>query len=170
MKKFLSLIVGLILSISSFAQYSKPVEYPKIETDSNGQQIVLMTIEQAQALDNSTDLLALMERVNSQIGSYDSVCVKVINDKDQVIASQKVEISKLKANLDNKEQQIRALQGEVAAYLRKIMILEDEVANRQKVIDEKNLQIRKIKTKMVVGGIGGGAAILGLVLAILLAH
>ena len=30
MKKFLSLIVGLILSISSFAQYSKPVEYPKI--------------------------------------------------------------------------------------------------------------------------------------------
>lgn len=50
------------------------------------------------------------------------------------------------------------------------MILEDEVANRQKVIDEKNLQIRKIKTKMVVGGIGGGAAIVGLVLAILLAH
>ena len=170
MKKFLSLMIGLVLSLSSFAQYSKPIEYPKFETDSNGQQVVVMTIEQAQALDNSTDLLALMEKANTQIGSYDSVCVKVINDKEQVIASQKIEIAKLKQSLDNKEQQIKALQGEVASYLKKILILEDEVANRQQVIDEKNLQIRKMKTKMVIGGIGGGAAIVGLVLSLILIH
>ena len=170
MKKFLSLIVGLVLSLSAFSQYSKPIEYPKFETDSNGQQVIVMTIEQAQALDNSTDLLALMERANSQIGQYDSVCVKVINDKEQVIASQKLEIAKLKESLNNKDQQIKALQGEVAAYLKKILILENEVANRQQVIDEKNLQIRKMKTKMVFGGIGGGVAIIGLVLGLLLVH
>ena len=170
MKKFLSLMVGLVLSLSVFSQYSKPIEYPKFETDSNGQQVIVMTIEQAQALDNSTDLLALMERANSQIGQYDSVCVKVINDKEQVIASQKLEIAKLKESLNNKDQQIKALQGEVAAYLKKILILENEVANRQQVIDEKNLQIRKMKTKMVFGGIGGGVAIIGLVLGLLLVH
>lgn len=170
MKKFLSLMVGLVLSLSAFSQYSKPIEYPKFETDSNGQQVIVMTIEQAQALDNSTDLLALMERANSQIGQYDSVCVKVINDKEQVIASQKLEIAKLKESLNNKDQQIKALQGEVAAYLKKILILENEVANRQQVIDEKNLQIRKMKTKMVFGGIGGGVAIIGLVLGLLLVH
>lgn len=170
MKKFLSLMVGLILSLSSFAQYSKPIEYPRFETDSNGQQVILMTIEQAQALDNSTDLLALMERANSQIGQYDSVCVKVINDKEQVIASQKLEIAKLKESLNNKDEQIKSLQGEVAAYLKKILILESEVANRQQVIDEKNLQIRKMKTKMIFGGIGGGVAIIGLVLGLLLVH
>lgn len=170
MKKFLSLMIGLILSLSAFSQYSKPIEYPKFETDSNGQQVIVMTIEQAQALDNSTDLLALMERANSQIGSYDSVCVKVINDKEQVIASQKLEIAKLKESLNNKDQQIKALQGEVAAYLKKILILEEQVANRQQVIDEKNLQIRKMKTKMVFGGIGGGVAIIGLVLGLLLVH
>ena len=170
MKKFLSLMVGLVLSLSAFSQYSKPIEYPKFETDSNGQQVIVMTIEQAQALDNSTDLLALMERANSQIGQYDSVCVKVINDKEEVIASQKLEIAKLKESLNNKDQQIKALQGEVAAYLKKILILENEVANRQQVIDEKNLQIRKMKTKMVFGGIGGGVAIIGLVLGLLLVH
>lgn len=171
MKNFLSIMIGLLLSLTTFAQYSnKPIEYPKFETDSNGQQVIVMTIEQAQMLDNGSDLLILMEKANAQMGSYDSVCVKVINDKEQVIASQKLEIAKLKESLNNKDQQIKSLQGEVAAYLKKIMILEEQVTNRQQVIDEKNLQLRKMKTKMVVGGIGGGVAIIGLVLGLILLH
>jgi len=159
MKRFLSLIVGLILSFSSFAQVSNPIEYPKYDTDSNGQQVLVMTIQQAQALDNSTDLLALLEKLNTQMSDYDSICVKVINDKEVVIASQKIEISKLKQSLDNKDEQIKSLQGEVASYLKKILILEDQLANRQKVIDEKNIQLRKAKTKMIFGGIGGSVII-----------
>jgi chromosome segregation ATPase len=169
MKKFLSLIVGLVLSLSAYSQYSQAkIDYPKFETDSNGQQVLVMTIEQAQALDNSTDLLALLEKQSTQIGSYDSICVKVINDKEQVIASQKMEIAKLKESINNKDLQIKALQGEVASYLKKILILESEVANRQQVIDEKSLQLRKMKTKMLVGGLGGGVAIIGLVLGLLM--
>ena len=168
MKKFLSLIVGLVLSLSAYSQYSPAkIDYPKFETDSNGQQVLVMTIEQAQALDNSTDLLALLEKQSTQIGSYDSICVKVINDKEQVIASQKLEIAKLKESINNKDEQIKSLQGEVAAYLKKILILESEVANRQQVIDEKSLQLRKMKTKMVFGGIGGGVAIIGLILGLI---
>lgn len=171
MKKFLSLIFGLVLSLSAYSQYSQPkIDYPKFETDSNGQQVIVMTIEQAQSLDNSTDLLALLEKQSTQMGSYDSVCVKVINDKEQVIASQKMEIAKLKESLNNKDQQITALQGEVASYLKKILILESEVANRQKVIDEKNLQIRGLKTKMIFGGVGGGVAIIGLILGLVVLH
>jgi uncharacterized protein (DUF3084 family) len=104
------------------------------------------------------------------MGQYDSVCVKVINDKEQVIASQKMEIAKLKESINNKDLQIKALQGEVASYLKKILILEDEVTNRQQVIDEKNTQIRKMKTKMIFGGIGGGVAIIGLILGFLVIH
>ena len=169
MKKFLSLIVGLVLSLSAYSQYSQPkIEYPRYETDSLGQQVLVMTIEQAQCLDNGTDLLVLLQKINTQMGDYDSVCVKVINDKEVVIASQKMEIKKLKESLVNKDEQIKALQGEVASYLKKILILESEVANRQQVIDEKSLQLRKMKTKMVVGGLGGGVAIIGLVLGLLL--
>jgi len=171
MKKFLSLIVGLVLSLSAYSQYSQPkIEYPRYETDSLGQQVLVMTIEQAQSLDNGTDLLVLLQKLNTQMGDYDSVCVKVINDKELVIASQKMEIKKLKESLVNKDEQIKSLQGEVAAYLKKILILENEVANRQQVIDEKNLQIRKLKTKMVVGGLGGGVAIIGLILGLLVLH
>lgn len=169
MKNILSLIFGLVLSLSAFAQ-NKTIEYPRYETDSLGQQVLVMTIEQAQSLDNSTDLLLLLEKLNTQMGDYDSICVKVINDKEQVIASQKMEIAKLKESLNNKDEQIKSLQGEVASYLKKILILEDQLVNRQKVIDEKNLQIKKMKTKMIFGGVGGGVAIIGLILSLVLVH
>jgi hypothetical protein len=170
MKKILTLIIGMILSFSSFAQYSNPIEYPRFEIDSNGQQVIVMTIEQAQSLDNSTDLLVLLEKKNTQMAQYDSVCIKVVNDKEQVIASQKIEIATLKESINNKDSQIKALQGEVVSYLKKILILEDEVGNRQNVIDEKNLQLRKIKTKMIFGGVTGGVVIIGLVLSLLVIH
>jgi uncharacterized protein (DUF3084 family) len=171
MKKFLTLIIGMILSLSAYSQYSQTkIDYPRFEIDSLGQQVLVMTIEQAQNLDNGTDLLVLLEKKNTQMGQYDSVCVKVINDKEQVIASQKMEIAKLKESINNKDLQIKSLQGEIAAYLKKILILEEQVANRQQVIDEKNLQLRKMKTKMVFGGIGGGVAIIGLVLGLLVIH
>ena len=171
MKKFLTLIIGVILSLSAYSQYSQPkIDYPRFEIDSLGQQVLVMTIEQAQNLDNGTDLLVLLQKQNTQMGQYDSVCVKVINDKEQVIASQKMEIAKLKESINNKDLQIKALQGEVVSYLKKILILEDQVNNRQQVIDEKNLQLRKMKTKMIFGGLGGGVAIIGLILGLLLIH
>ena len=171
MKNFLTLIIGMILSLSAYSQYSQPkIDYPRFEIDSLGQQVLVMTIEQAQNLDNGTDLLVLLQKQNTQMGQYDSVCVKVINDKEQVIASQKMEIAKLKESINNKDLQIKALQGEVVSYLKKILILEDQVDNRQQVIDEKNIQLRKMKTKMIVGGLGGGVAIIGLILSLLLIH
>lgn len=169
MKKILTLIIGMIISLSAYSQYSQPkIEYPRYEVDSLGQKVLVMTIEQAQSLDNSTDLLVIFQKLNNQINDYDSVCVKVINDKDKVIASQKMEIAKLKESINNKDLQIKSLQGEISAYLKKILILESEVDNRQQVIDEKNLQIRKMKTKMIFGGIGGGVTIIGLILGLII--
>jgi hypothetical protein len=171
MKKFLSLIACFVLSLSAYSQYSKAkIDYPKFETDSNGQQVIVMTIEQAQSLDNTTDLLALLEKQSTQIGKYDSVCIKVINDKEQVIASHKLEIDKLKEFLNNKDQQIKSLQGEFELHIKKFILLEEQVDNRQQVIDEKNIQIRKMKTKMVFGSLGGGVAIIGLILGLIVLH
>jgi uncharacterized protein (DUF3084 family) len=163
--KSILLIFALIISLCS---YSQNIDYPKFEIDSLGQQVVVMTIEQAQALDNNSELLLLFEKLNSQMTDYDSVCVKVINDKDNVIASQKMEISNLKKSLENKDDQITSLQGEISGYVKKISILELEVQNRQNLVDVKDKQIKRLKTKMILGGAGGGLAIIGLILGIIL--
>lgn len=162
MKRFLIFLLTLV-SINVYSQ----IDYPKYEVDSLGQKVIVMTIEQAQSLDNNSEMLSLFEKLNSQIGSYDSVCVKVINDKDVVISSQKLQVSKLKESLNNKDEQITALQGEIKQHEVKEKILQDQVDNRQQVIGEKDKQIKKMKLKMILGG-GVGAAIIGSLLFVIL--
>jgi hypothetical protein len=45
-------------------------------------------------------------------------------------------------------------------------VLEAQLINRQQVIDEKDKQLRRIKVKMIVGGLGGVAIIIPLVLKV----
>ncbi len=144
------------------------VEYPRYEKDSSGQTIVLLTLEQAQALDNSTDLLALFEKLNSQITNYDSVCIKVVADKDKVISEQTVQISKLKENLKIKDQQIANLQATITKKDEVIENLKKEVKNGEETVAANKSEIKRLKGKMVLGGSLGGIAIVGLILGILL--
>lgn len=164
MKNLLILLFGLIISVNSFSQ---EIDYPRYEVDSLGQKLVVMTIEQAQKLDNNSELLELFEQLNSQIGSYDSVCVQAINDKNRVISEQKVLIDELKNSLDTKDSAIVNLQNQVAKYQVNEVILNDQITNLNQQIKLKDDKIKEQKTKMIIGGSIGGVSIIGLILGIL---
>lgn len=162
-KLYIFTILIFLLNIAS----AQKIEYPRYDVDSLGNTVVIMTVEQAQKLDNSVELLLLLEKLNSQSQDYDLICIKTINDLNNIISIQKIEISKLKEYLKNKDEQILTLLSEALAYEKKVNILEQEVSNRQGVIDEKDKQIKNLKTKIIIGGVGGGVAITGLILFIL---
>lgn len=143
--------------------------YPKIETDSLGNKVVVMTIEQAQKLDNNTDLLVLFQKLDADLGSYDSMCVKVINEKDVVIASQTVQIESLKSSVKIKDEKVTELQKEVAQHLLKIGSLQSEIDNKNTEINLHKGQITKAKWKFAIGG-GVGGLLIGLVLGIFATH
>jgi len=88
MRTILTLIFATMLFTAN-AQKS----YPCYEKDSTGQVLVVMTIEQAQSLDNNTDLLSLFEKMNSQIGTMDSVIgglgIKILTTSAGVMTDQK---------------------------------------------------------------------------------
>jgi predicted RNase H-like nuclease (RuvC/YqgF family) len=165
MKSLLTLLVGLLISINVLSQ---EIEYPRYELDSLGQSVVVMTIEQAQKLDNNSDLLQLFEQLNVQIGSYDSVCVKAVNDKNIVISEQKVLIEQLNTSIDTKDTTIETLQKQVTEYQLREVMFNDQLINLKDQIDLKDKQIREMKTKMIIGGGLGGLAIVGLIISILL--
>lgn len=164
MRNFLILIFLIISTIS----FSQEIEYPRYDIDSLGQKVVVMTIEQVQKLDNNSELLELFEQLNSQIGSYDSVCVKTINDKNIVISEQKILIDELKNSLDTKDSAIVNLQNQVTKYQVNEVIFSEQIENLNKQIDLKDEKIRKQKTRMIIGGGIGGVSIIGLILGILL--
>lgn len=162
MRNILILLFGLIISLNSFSQ-----DYPRYEVDSLGQKVVVMTIEQAQKLDNNSDLLELFEQLNTQIGSYDSVCIQTINAKDVVISEQKILIEQLKSSLETKDSAIVNLQNQVTKYQVNEVILNDQITNLNSQIKLKDDKIKDQKTKMIIGGSIGGVSIIGLILGIL---
>lgn len=160
------LILLLFTFISIFA-YSQ-IEYPRYEKDSLGQQVVILTIEQAQALDSSTDLLVLFEKLNTQILNYDSVTVKVINEKEEIIAKQDIQIKTLKEQLLVKDERIKNLQETVSKNDAIITNLDKQVINIKEQLDISKKEINRVKTKMIIGGSLGGLAIIGLLAVIIL--
>lgn len=160
------LILLLFTFISIFA-YSQ-IEYPRYEKDSLGQQVVILTIEQAQALDSSTDLLVLFEKLNTQILNYDSVTVKVINEKEEIIAKQDIQIKTLKEQLLVKDERIKNLQETVSKKDAIITNLDKQVINIKEQLDISKKEINRVKTKMIIGGSLGGLVIIGLLAVIIL--
>jgi hypothetical protein len=166
MKKLFTILMTLIFATTMFSQVTPKIKYPKFEVDSLGQKVVIMTIPQALKLNNNSNILGKFELLQAEMQDYENICLKVINEKDEVIAKLDVVITKQDGQLLVKDEKIKALQGEIIEWMQKNQILQTEVANRQKVIDEKNSQLSRLKTKMVVGGIGGSVVIVGLVLAV----
>lgn len=149
-------------SAYSYAQ----IRYPKFATDSLGQKIVLLTIKQAQALDNQTDLLVLFKKMNQQIGSYDSTCIQVVNEKDVVIAKQTLQINTLNESLLVKNKQYALQQESISNLQEQIKSYKKESENDKISIDLYIKEIKKSKWKYGAGGGAVGIAV-GLIIGII---
>jgi peptidoglycan hydrolase CwlO-like protein len=158
------LILAIILLITF--NVSAQIEYPRLEVDSLGQAIVIMTVEQAQQLDNNADLLMLFEKLDGELGKYDEVCIRVIGQKDAVIAVQDLEIKKLKESLTNKDEQITKLQQEVILNEEKNESFTRELAKKDEEIKLHKDEIKRVKVNSVIGGSITSVAIIGLIIAL----
>jgi hypothetical protein len=161
MKKFLLVILSLLMVNSVYSQINtdslvSPIEYPKLETDSNGVRVVIMTLEQAAKLDNKLDLLKLLEDYKLSVSNLDSIFVKVVVEKDNIIAMQNFQISKMSELLDNKDSQIENLRLQISNYVLKEITYESELRNKNKEIDLHLKRIRNLENKVLWGGIGSG--------------
>lgn len=162
MKKILLLILLLI----NFSIYSQ-VKYPCYQIDSLGQTIVLLTIEQAQSLDSDLDLLVLFEQLNNQIINYDSVTVNIINQQEKIILEQTILIDMLKKQSLNKDEIIKNLQLTILTNEKMVNNLDEQVTNLQEQVLISKKEIKKTKTKMVIGGIISGLINISLLYLIL---
>lgn len=166
MKKIYTILMTLVFT-TMFSQLTPEIKYPKFEVDSLGQKVIVMTIPQAMKLNNNSDLLEKFEAQDIKMKEYETLCVKVISEKDDVIAKLNVTIGHQDGQLLVKDEKIKSLQGEILGWMEKNKVLEAQLVNRQQVIDEKDKQLRRLKTKMVVTGIGGSVVIVGLLLSVL---
>lgn len=163
MRSFFTVLMTLVLT-SMFSQVTPEIKYPRFEVDSLGQKVVVMTIPQAMKLNNNSDLLEKFEAQDIKMKEYETLCVRVISEKDVVIAKLNLTVGKQDDQLLVKDEKIKSLQGEIVGWMERNNILEKQLVNRQEVIDEKDKQLGRLKTKMIIGGGIGFLSIIGLLL------
>ncbi len=163
MRSFFTVLMTLVLT-SMFSQVTPEIKYPRFEVDSLGQKVVVMTIPQAMKLNNNSDLLEKFEAQDIKMKEYETLCIRVISEKDVVIAKLNLTVGKQDGQLLVKDEKIKSLQGEIVGWMERNNILEKQLVNRQEVIDEKDKQLGRLKTKMIIGGGIGFLSIIGLVL------
>ena len=133
------------MSIFSYSQ-----SYPNIGVDSLGVSTITMTIKQAQKLDNNSDLLMLFKKLNVQIGQYDSICIKVIDDMDSVISIQKITIENLLKSKETKNLEIDNLEKQIDANKKINDVSEKQILLKDSIIKENKKKIRN-RTVLCIG-------------------
>lgn len=165
MKKLLTVILT-IFSLMSFSQ----IEYPRIETDSLGRKVVVMTIEQAQKIDNNFEIIALLTRQGSECDSLNMAYLKVIDNQGRQISLLELDVKKLKEQITDKDSQIVNLQTRLANKEKENKLCEDQKINDKAEIDLLKKEVKKQKAQKVIGFIVGVAGVIGGVLLIIAGH
>ena len=165
MKKILITMVLVLSSVLAFSQ----TDYPRIETDSLGKKVVVMTIEQAQKIDNNLEILQLMEKAQLECDSLNMSYIRVIDNQGKQISLLELDIKHLKEQLNSKDEQITNLQTRLSNSETTNKLCEEQKLNYEKQVDILKDEVRKQKNHKIVGFIVGGVGTLGgILLAILL--
>lgn len=152
MKKFILLSLILISSFVASAQsdISNLPKYYIVENDTLG---IIMSIEQCQKLDHNTELLSLYRKMSIDCDNVEKSYILVVNKLGEKIALLEVDIKNLKSQNDLQRDMITNLQNQIDDYQRKDKLNQEELVNKDIIIDglKSDLRKQKVKTSLGVG-------------------
>ena len=150
MKKFILTLILIVNSIFVFSQ-----DYPRIETDSTGRKLLVMTIEQAQKVDNNFEIVKLLERQGFECDSLNIAYLKVIDNYKKQVDLLELDVKSLREQLLNKDLQISNLQERLSNMETTNKLCEDQKINDQESIKLLKKEVRKQKFQKFIGfGVG----------------
>lgn len=164
MKTILTILILIITNIT----YSQ--NYPKIETDSTGKKLVVMTYEQAQKVDNAFELITLLEKAGAECDSLTLSYIKVIDVLKHQVSLLEVDVNLFKGQVVDKDRQILNIQQQLSNCESSKQACDSQIEVRNNQINLLNNEIKTLKTKRNIAygvGIGG---IIGGILLVLFIH
>lgn len=164
MKYLLTLIISII-TLVSFGQ-----DYPRIETDSTGKKLVIMTYEQAQKVDNAFELLTLLEKAGAECDSLTLSYIKVIDGLKKQSILLEGDIKLYKNQIVDKDNQILNLQDRLNNCENNIKSCDEQISTRNDQINLLNDEIKTLKTKRNIAYGTGIVGIIGGILLVIFLH
>lgn len=152
-------IFSLIISTTLFGQ-----KYPRLEKDSLGNQVIVMTIEQAQKLDNNMEILILLEKAVVDCENLSNSYLKVIDEQKRTISLLEIDVKLLKEQLKDKDKAIANLQERLDNATDLSNKCEDQKKDLEGKVEVLEDEVSTLKLKK---NVGYGVGVLGAIGAIL---
>jgi chromosome segregation ATPase len=165
-KIILFIIMDILIISNSFSQK----EYPRIEVDSSGKKLVVMTYEQAQKVDNTFELVKLLEKAGTECDSLTLSYIKVIDKLEKNITVLEDDIKLNKDQIISKDDQIGNLQNRLKNCEENSSSCDEQITTRDGQIKLLKDEITTLKTKRNVAYGAGILGIIGGILIIILAN
>ena len=159
MKKFiLTLILGLF-SIVGFGQ-----NFPRFFVEDGDTVGVVLSLEQAQSLDNNLDLLNLLEKLQLQCDSVNSQYLLIIDKLNEKVVILETKVNKLEEQVKTKESTIGSLNKKVFHLEDKLRLAEEQIVLKEEMNKVYRKEITRQKFRKWIGFIGTGVSSVAVVL------
>lgn len=145
------IFITLFIFLSYLTCVGQDIEnFPKyfvLEGDTVG---VILTIEQAQKIDNDIEILRLLETLSLECDSLDTYYIKIINGLEDVIVIYELKTQNLNQQDSLKNQEIIKLKELISLREKQLVLSDDQKKNDSIIIKSLKKDITKLKTKNVI--------------------
>lgn len=160
-----NLLLTLITLISFFTLSQ---DYPRIEKDSSGKEIVILTLEQAQALDNQVEIGKLLEKAGTDCDSVVTTQISVIDELKRQVVNWELNVSKLKQQLRDASNKTENALIRLENCTRDRDLCEEQKRNFESIEKVYQKELRRSKLRAVGGYIVGGVGVLVGILVVII--
>lgn len=151
---FLTILLSLVYLISS-AQ----TELPRYLIEGGDTIGVIISIEQAQKLDNNSELLELFKKLRIDCDNLDTHYIQVINALNEQVALLKVNISELEGENSSLTSWNSSLKEQLRNSEKSNRLCNEELENKDQEIKILKSEVRRQKIRKVVSVVGNAALI-----------
>lgn len=144
MKKLLLFLTIISMSLFCKAQNRTLPDYLIENGDTIG---IVLSIEQAQKLDNNTELLQLFKQLQIDCDNLEGYYVSIINESNQQIALLEASVTSLTLQGEKKDDLIKNLEKQLDNCSKDTVLCNKELQNKNKEIKLLKKDLRKEKLK-----------------------
>ena len=152
------LLLSLILITISFFANSQSTELPQYLIEGGDTIGIIISVEQAQALDNDAELLALFKQLRMDCDNLDSYYLQVINSLDQKMGLLEIKNKELYNQSVEKMSLIENLNKQIENCEQNKGLCDDQISIKNEEVKTLKGEIRRQKIRKFIS-IGGNVVL-----------
>lgn len=147
-------ILTLILTLTTLFCKSQDQNLPRYLVENNDTIGIVMSVEQAQSLDNSVELLNLFKQMSINCDMIDTIYIQIINSLEEKVALLEIQKKDLINQGKEKDIVINKLQTALGNCEKNVGLCNDqlELKNDEIKVLKKEIFRQKVKKLISVGG------------------